>query len=62
MSFSCRLSFDVEGSVEKAKKFIKFYEEKGISRERILIKLSSTWEGVEAAKLVIFLLYHCTSY
>lgn len=54
-----RLSFDVEGSVEKAKKFIKFYEEKGISRERILIKLSSTWEGVEAAKILEKEGIHC---
>ncbi|XP_058953864.1 probable transaldolase [Pocillopora verrucosa] len=45
-----RLSFDVEGSIEKAKKFIKLYEEAGISKERILIKLSTTWEGVEAAR------------
>lgn len=53
----CRLSFDVEGSIEKARKFIKSYEEAGINKERILIKLSSTWEGIEAAKLVIFLKY-----
>lgn len=45
-----RLSFDVEGSIEKAKKFIKLYEDAGISKERILIKLSTTWEGVEAAR------------
>lgn len=49
----CRLSFDVEGSIERAKKFIKLYEEAGISKERILIKLSTTWEGVQAAKLVL---------
>lgn len=42
----------MEGSIEKAKKFIKLYEEAGISKERILIKLSTTWEGVEAARLV----------
>jgi len=47
------LSFDVEGSIERAKKFIKLYEEAGISKERILIKLSTTWEGVQAAKLVL---------
>lgn len=51
--FICRLSFDVEGSIERAKKFIKLYEEAGISKERILIKLSTTWEGVQAAKLVL---------
>lgn len=50
-----RLSFDVEGSIDKARKFIELYEKAGISKDRILIKLSTTWEGVQAAKLVIFL-------
>lgn len=45
-----RLSFDVEGSVEKAKRLISLYEAKGIDRKRILIKLASTWEGIAAAK------------
>lgn len=45
-----RLSFDVEGSLKKAHRFIKMYEEAGIPRERILIKLSSTWEGILAAE------------
>jgi len=44
------LSFDVEGSVEKAHALIKHYEEAGIPRERILIKLASTWEGTVAAR------------
>ena len=44
-----RLSFDVEGSIAKARKFISLYESKGVGRERILIKLASTWEGIEAA-------------
>jgi transaldolase len=44
------LSFDVEGSVAKAKSFIAAYKERGISHERILIKLASTWEGMEAAR------------
>ena len=44
------LSFDVEGLVAKAKNFIGLYEERGVGRERILIKLASTWEGVEAAR------------
>ncbi|CAH1394304.1 unnamed protein product [Nezara viridula] len=47
-----RLSFDVTGSVEKAKKFIKLYEEHGISKERVLIKLASTWEGIQAARIL----------
>lgn len=54
-----RLSFDVEGSIEKAKKFIKSYEEAGIGKERILIKLSSTWEGIEAAKVLEKEGIHC---
>lgn len=45
-----RLSFDKEASVEKAKKLISMYEELGISRNRVLIKLASTWEGIQAAK------------
>lgn len=45
-----RLSFDVEGSIAKAKSFIKLYEEAGIPKERVLIKLASTWEGIKAAE------------
>ncbi|MFP4070116.1 MAG: transaldolase [Verrucomicrobiota bacterium] len=47
-----RLSFDVGGSVAKARELIALYESRGISRERILIKLASTWEGVEAARIL----------
>lgn len=45
-----RLSFDVEGSVAKARSLIKLYEEAKIPRERVLIKLASTWEGAIAAE------------
>lgn len=45
-----RLSFDKDGSVKKARELIALYEEAGISRERILIKLASTWEGIKAAE------------
>ena len=45
-----RLSFDVEGSIAKARKFIELYEKKSVSRERVLIKLAATWEGVRAAE------------
>lgn len=45
-----RLSFDTEASVAKARHFIDLYEKDGISRERILIKVSSTWEGIRAAE------------
>jgi transaldolase len=43
------LSFDTPGTVAKARKLISMYEKKGISRERILIKVASTWEGIQAA-------------
>jgi transaldolase len=45
-----RLSFDREGQIKKARHFIELYEKRGISKDRILIKLSSTWEGIQAAK------------
>src|SRR3954467_13311062 len=41
-----RLSFDEQGSVEKARRFISLYEQLGIKKDRILIKLSTTWEGI----------------
>jgi len=45
-----RLSFDVEGSIRKAQRLVKLYEEQGIGRERVLIKVASTWEGINAAE------------
>src|SRR5438128_8900244 len=45
-----RLSFDVEGSIRKARQLIKLYEERKIPRERVLIKVASTWEGINAAE------------
>jgi transaldolase len=45
-----RLSFDTVGSVAKARHLIGLYEQRGTSRERILIKLASTWEGIRAAE------------
>jgi transaldolase len=44
------LSFDREGSIAKARKLISLYEQAGVDRERILIKLASTWEGIRAAE------------
>ena len=44
-----RLSFDIIGSVQKARELISLYESAGIDRKRILIKLASTWEGAQAA-------------
>ena len=45
-----RLSFDVEGSIKKARRLIELYEERQIPRERVLIKIASTWEGLNAAE------------
>lgn len=45
-----RLSFDVEGSIAKARQLIKLYEARQIPRERVLIKIASTWEGIQAAE------------
>lgn len=45
-----RLSFDTQASIEKAEKLIAMYNEAGISNDRILIKLASTWEGIKAAE------------
>ena len=47
-----RLSFDTEGTLEKARYLIGLYEKFGISRERILIKIASTWEGIRAAEIL----------
>src|SRR6266567_9487028 len=40
-----RYSFDVEGSIKKARQLVEIYEDRGIPRERVLIKIASTWEG-----------------
>jgi transaldolase len=47
-----RLSFDKEASIKKAKKIIAIYKSMGIDKKRILIKLASTWEGIQAAKVL----------
>jgi transaldolase len=45
-----RLSFDTHGTIDKARELIAAYEKEGISRDRILIKIASTWEGIKAAE------------
>jgi len=45
-----RLSFDLEGSIARARRVVNLYEKHGVSRERVLIKLASTWEGIRAAE------------
>lgn len=47
-----RLSYNTEGSVAKARQLIKMYNDAGISNDRILIKLASTWEGIRAAEIL----------
>src|SRR6202008_2835237 len=53
------LSFDSPATVAKARKLISLYEKKGISRERILIKIASTWEGIQAAAMLEKEGIHC---
>ncbi len=53
------LSFDVKGSIEKAHSLIQLYQAAGIDRKRILIKLASTWEGAQAAKVLEKEGIHC---
>jgi transaldolase len=45
-------SFDTQGLVDKAHRFIKLYEQHGIGRERVLIKIATTWEGIRAAEVL----------
>ncbi|PSJ45965.1 transaldolase [Zobellella taiwanensis] len=47
-----RLSFDTQASIDKARRLIELYRQAGIGRERILIKLASTWEGIRAAEVL----------
>lgn len=47
-----RLSFDRDGTLQKARELIRLYEAKGISRRRVLIKIAATWEGISAAKIL----------
>ena len=56
---AAKLSFDTEGTITKARKLISLYETKGTGRERILIKIASTWEGIRAAELLEREGIHC---
>ena len=47
-----RLSFDKDGTIAKARQLIGIYEKSGIGRERVLIKIASTWEGIKAAEVL----------
>ena len=54
-----RLSFDTEGTVKKGRELIALYEAAGISKDRILIKIASTWEGIRAAEILEREGIHC---
>ncbi|MBF2005012.1 MULTISPECIES: transaldolase [Chlorogloeopsis] len=54
-----RLSYDVEGTVAKARELIAQYKAAGVSRDRILIKIASTWEGIRAAEILEKEGIHC---
>lgn len=49
---SARLSFHTSATLEKARRLISLYEELGIGRDRVLIKIASTWEGIRAAEVL----------
>lgn len=54
-----RLSYDTEGTIDKAREIIELYRSKGIDSDRILIKIASTWEGINAAKTLETEGIHC---
>ncbi len=54
-----RLSFDTDATVRKAESLIALYEDSGVSRERVLIKVASTWEGIRAAEILEKRGIHC---
>ncbi len=56
---AARLSFDTAGTIAKARKLISLYDKKGVARERILIKIASTWEGIRAAEFLEKEGIHC---
>jgi len=54
-----RLSFDTEGTIAKGRQLIELYEKNNISRDRVLIKIASTWEGIRAAEILEKEGIHC---
>ena len=54
-----RLSFDTEATIEKGRKLIRLYNDAGISNDRVLIKIASTWEGIKAAEVLEKEGIHC---
>jgi transaldolase len=53
------LSFDIDGTLAKARRLIELYQQAGVSRERVLIKVASTWEGIKAAEKLERESIHC---
>lgn len=47
-----RLSFDTDGTIQRVRKLIKMYEDVGVSKDRVLIKIAATWEGIRAAEIL----------
>lgn len=45
-----RFSFDTQATIDKARHLIELYKERGVDKERVLIKIASTWEGIQAAR------------
>jgi transaldolase len=54
-----RLSFDTAATVARARRIMQGYEAQGIGRERVLIKIASTWEGIQAARILEHEGIHC---
>jgi len=54
-----RLSFDTAATVARARRIIALYEARGIGRDRVLIKIASTWEGIQAARILEHDGIHC---
>ncbi len=54
-----RLSFDTEGTIDMARDMIRLYEQAGTDRERVLIKIAATWEGIQAARVLEKEGIHC---
>ena len=54
-----RLSYDTEATIEKGRKLIRLYNDAGISNDRVLIKIASTWEGIKAAEVLEQEGIHC---
>ncbi|MFO1391501.1 MAG: transaldolase [Agitococcus sp.] len=54
-----RASFDTKATIEQARRLIQRYQQQGISRDRVLVKIASTWEGIKAAELLEQEGIHC---